>query len=375
LEEAQLHFMDAVSIENGASAETKITVKNKDAILLGYLVRTSPTADYVNGYAGPTECLMSLEKDGLTVRKVTLRKSYDTPSYVEQVTTDAPYLSSFAGRTLATLAGLDYERDHIEGVSGSTRTSYAIAESLKQRAEKLLQPATVAPPMLLYQNTDWVVLTMLVGGIFLAHSPWRGHVRVRLAWHWLLVLALGVGTGKLISLAGIIGWAQHGIAWRLAPGLVLLTAVALVFPWATKRQVYCHHVCPHGAAQALVGRLSIRKIILPERWHRWLKRLPGLLLLGILLCVVCRTQLQLTTDVSLLEPFDAWGGPVMLGIPLMLAVLGCMASAWVPMAYCHYGCPTGALLKYVRSKGRYDRLGPADLLAGLLVLLITGISR
>jgi hypothetical protein len=39
------------------------------------------------------------------------------------------------------------------------------------------------------------------------------------------------------------------------------------------------------------------------------------------------------------------------------------------MAYCHYGCPTGALLEFVRSHGPGDCFGRRDVAAALLVAL------
>jgi hypothetical protein len=39
------------------------------------------------------------------------------------------------------------------------------------------------------------------------------------------------------------------------------------------------------------------------------------------------------------------------------------------MAYCRYGCPTGALLEFIRAHGRSDRFGRRDVAALLLVAL------
>ena len=45
------------------------------------------------------------------------------------------------------------------------------------------------------------------------------------------------------------------------------------------------------------------------------------------------------------------------------------------MAYCHYGCPTGALLNFIRWHGTNDRLGSRDVAALFLVLLAFVLSR
>jgi len=46
---------------------------------------------------------------------------------------------------------------------------------------------------------------------------------------------------------------------------------------------------------------------------------------------------------------------------------GLLASVFLPQAYCHYGCPTGAVLKFLASSpGRWTR---RDAIAGGVVLV------
>ena len=53
----------------------------------------------------------------------------------------------------------------------------------------------------------------------------------------------------------------------------------------------------------------------------------------------------------------------------MIAILGLIASVFSPLAYCKYGCPTGALFKYLRRSSGTNRLSLRDLIASLLCLL------
>ncbi len=57
-----------------------------------------------------------------------------------------------------------------------------------------------------------------------------------------------------------------------------------------------------------------------------------------------------------------------------IALAGLVASLFVPMAYCHYGCPTGALLNFLRSHHRTDRFGRRDLVALALLALSAVLS-
>ena len=59
------------------------------------------------------------------------------------------------------------------------------------------------------------------------------------------------------------------------------------------------------------------------------------------------------------------GYPGLAGLALAWTAVGLVASLFVPMAYCRYGCPTGALLGYLRYNRRSDRLGAGDGVAAL----------
>lgn len=363
LDEAKKHFPVCASIKSDGP---RLAIRDGAGNLLGYILRTSPSADNVSGYAGPTECLVSLEPDAQTVRLVTVRKSYDNESYVEQVASDRGYLKLFAGRTLQTLAGMDFAKEEIEGVSGSTQTSYAVAESLKRRAEAVVNAPVEAKKSWSLSWQDGLIASFVAGGLMLSFSRLRGNARLRLIWQIMLVGCLGLYGGSLLSLSLFTGWWKHGFPWRSAPGLLLLASAALVIPWVTRRQLYCHHVCPHGAAQSLLGKLFKRKLVVSPRLHGLLTKVPALLLVLALLLMLVIPQLDLTTW----EPFDAWSIRATAWASGVIAILGLVASCFIPQAYCHYGCPTGALLRYLRSPGRTDRFSLADWIAGVMLVAV-----
>ena len=362
LAEAKKHFPAAVSVTVDGP---RLAIKDGQGMQLGFILRTSPSADNVSGYAGPTECLVSLDPDGQTVRLVTVRKSYDNESYVEQVASDRGYLKLFAGRTLQTLAGMDFAKEQIEGVSGSTQTSYAVAESLKRRAEAVVKTPAENRNRFRLTWQDGLIAAFVLGGVLLSFSRLRGNARLRLAWQLMLVGCLGLYGGNLLSLSLFTGWWKHGFPWRSAPGLLLLAAAALVIPWVTRRQLYCHHVCPHGAAQSLLGKLFKRKLVVSPRLHAWFTKVPAFLLVLAIVLTLVIPQLDLTTW----EPFDAWSIRATAWASGVIAILGLIASCFIPQAYCHYGCPTGALLRYLRSPGRTDRFSMADWIAGATLVI------
>ena len=197
----------------------------------------------------------------------------------------------------------------------------------------------------------------------------RGSARSRLALQIAVIVYLGIINHDMLSMALLVGWVQTRPPVHVAIGLVVLAAVSLLVPWIHRRQVYCHQLCPHGAAQELIGRAAARargsRRFVSRRTARVLSVLPGALVLLVVIVAVAPLPVPLVS----LEAFDAWTWPAAGVATLCIATVGLVASAFVPMAYCRFGCPTGAVLSFVWTRGRHDRFGRRDLF-GLAVLLV-----
>ncbi len=351
---------------------------------LGFALRTSPQGDNVPGYRGPTDSLIVLGPDGQTVMALRVRRSYDTPSYVDQVWRSETFLKLFEGRSIPQIAAMELPRFPVDGVSGATLTARGVAEGVKLRAlaETRTRPAEASWRP---SGRDWGLVAVIIGAVVMAFTPLRGFRWMRLGWQAILIGYVGIVNHDFVSLALVGGWAANGLPFKRAPGLVLLMAAAFLVPWLTRRQLYCHQLCPHGAAQQWLGgigarvrrTLSFRRAgragesrARPKERHAHpiasaLQRVPVLILAAALVIVVLGKGGLLTS----FEPFDAWAWRAAGVAAVVLAVVGLVAALSVPQAYCRYGCPTGALLHYVRSSGSADAWGRRDTVAlGLLAL-------
>ncbi|MEY4307096.1 MAG: Thiamine biosynthesis lipoprotein ApbE precursor, partial [Verrucomicrobiota bacterium] len=367
-------FPDATGFEPNVPRLGWNLVRGPNRALLGYVVRSSPSADEILGYAGPSETLIAVEPDGLRLRKVTLRTTYDTAEYVSRIRDQEP---DPQGRTFFTdltkwntreWADFDFRKAELDTVAGATLTSYAIAKGLQTRFADDAHGAH-REKVSLWQRLKGIALWCFVAGaLLMTFTPLHGRPVIRRLWQVLLVVGLGLWLGQLLSLSLFAGWARHGIPWAQAPALLILGAVALLVPWGARRQLYCHHACPHGAAQELLGGLERLHVAVPARWHGWLGKLPALALAGAFLAALAWPRWSLGQA----EPFDAWILGAGVVIPLILAVVGLLASVFVPQAYCKYGCPTGALFKFVRSASQAESWSRRDSWAA--VILVVGAA-
>lgn len=369
-------FPEATAFEPNTPRLGWNLVRGPNRAHLGYMVRSSPSADEVLGYAGPSESLVAVEPDGLRLRKVTLRSTYDTADYVSRIQDEEPdpqgrtYLSKLTQWNVREWAEFDFRKAELDTVSGATLTSYALAKGLQTRFaddQSGGQRSRVTTAERVRTGALWC---FVVGGLVMTFTGLHGRPLLRRLWQLLLVGGLGLWLGQLVSLSLFAGWARHGAPWAQAPALLALAGVALLVPWATRRQTYCHHVCPHGAAQELLGGFKRLHVTIPARWHAWLSRGPALALAGAFLAALLWPRWSLGQA----EPFDAWVLGLAVAIPLTLAVVGLLAAVSVPQAYCKYGCPTGALLKFVRTSSGDERWARRDTLAALILLVGAGVT-
>ncbi|QDV47395.1 Electron transport complex subunit RsxG [Stieleria neptunia] len=365
---------------------------------LGTVIRTGPLSDSIIGYQGPTELLIRVdsaadaednEQPPLTVADIKIRSSFDNEPYVGYCKTEYGFWALFTGRTLTGLADMDLDAERVEGVSGATMTSMAIAETLvasagrfqvrEQQREKANQASRSSwghwrnrvlemLEMRLTAAEVGCVLVLCLIPLFRMRG-WFRHQRIRKLWLVAVIAVIGIWSGNLISMALVAGWSGGGIAWQLAPALAAITIVAFVAPVGWKSNPYCNHLCPHGALQQLLRphHQSKRYWKPPARLVAVLKVLPGALLVLAYLTLLWRPAI----DLSSWEPFHAYLYRMAPWTAVALAGLTLLFSAFVPMGYCRLGCPTGRLLDHLRRSAGSDRLQLADGVAiGLLVVAL-----
>jgi len=372
LDEIRAVLPDAAELRDDPGERAGVFIHDAKGGQIGYAVRTAPISDSVIGYRGWTDSLIVLDP-GLRVLGVRVRSSQDTREHVGDVKGDPYFLKkTWKGKAWDLVASTTPEQAGIEGVAGASMTSLAVAEGVQKRLLAWKDEAAAATPVR-WRAHDFGVIAVTLAALVLAFTGTHGRPWLRRGFQVLVIGYIGFVTGDLLAQSLIAGWAQNGAPWRSAPGLVSLLAAALAVPWAAGKPLYCQHLCPHGAAQELVHKIA------PRRWRigiradldRALRWLPP----GLLAVVLVVAMLGLPIDLAHLEPFDAYVVQAAGWITIGLAIAGLIASLFVPMAYCHYGCPTGALLNFIRARGRADRFGLRDFTAALLAALAWALSH
>lgn len=374
-EEVTPYFPTCVRLRPSHTHPSLLDALDGAGALLGQVGRTSPHADQVIGYQGPVDVLLALDLNG-SLLAMKLRNSFENKPYSEYPDDDAYFASLFQGRSVAQLADVNLTEEEVEGVSGATMTSMAMAEGIVKAAgawerERARALAERNKPLLTWNARDYGSLAVILLAGFVGFSRAGKRKGVRLVHQVLLVGYLGLVNGHVLSQALFFGWAQSGAPWERAPVLALLSLAALLVPMTTGKAFYCHQLCPHGAAQQWARKLRKRPLRPPAKLNRILEGVP-FVLLGLVVFLAFTTSAHVVTP---LEPFDAYVWQVAGAATITIAVVGLVASAFVPMAYCRYGCPTGAMLKLFEFRrndngwNRRDHLSFAFLGLALLLYL------
>tara|TARA_R110002095_G_scaffold145332_2_gene125754 strand:+ start:4102 stop:5334 length:1233 start_codon:yes stop_codon:yes gene_type:complete len=366
LHEVKLILPAAHSLRVDSSDRMGLFILDQRQQTIGYAVRTSPISDKIIGYCGPSDTLVVFDELTGKIAGLSIRSSGDTTSHVKDVRNNRYFMNLWKQYSWNELADLDLKSGEIEGVSGATMTSMGIAHAITHRIQHSQQQAQTIQPFQFHLKD--ALLILIAGGACLItftrlkHYHWLRHLFKTAAFVYL-----GFLSGDLLAESLFAGWAKYAIPWRQLCGLVVLAALAILVPWTTRRNLYCQSICPHGTAQEYLGRIvpARRKWKIRPDIKRALRWIPGLLL-GLILCIIF---FDLPVDLAELEAFDAYLLASAGIASICIAVTGLLASLFVPQAYCHYGCPTGAIFEFIRSHGRADYFGKGDFVAALFLIM------
>lgn len=301
------------------------------------------------GYAGPVPVRVWLDADN-RVEAVEPLPNQETPFIFRTLETSGFWHSwdglpaevaattrvdAVTSATYSSLAASENVRAALATVTAAASASEAVALASTDGAETVRNG--LRPPTL----KEIAALAVLLAAALL--PLWIRSYRYRMVQQLCNVAVLGLWCGLLLSHGRLLGVVGGGLPRDFWEGLsvLLLLAVALLFPLFGHPAHYCTQVCPFGSLQELAGRIPA------PRWHlspTLLRRLSlarqvlwGGLMVGLVAGVGAGW-----TDWELFVAF-AWR----VAPPLLLALAGVslVLAVFVPRPYCRFVCPTGTLLR------------------------------
>lgn len=347
LEIATVELADAlVFFEQAEKVEVLDTVVSQvldvKGEVLGVVLNSTSLGSGISGFGGPTPLLVFVDSSH-KILGVKLLDNAETPSYLNRVVSKK-FINSWDGSTVQ--EALDIK---VEAVSGATFSSGAIAENMEVvlaaygavKGEKAIS-------WLWWVKNGFAIFVVLFG-LFCYFSP-RKYSKYR----WLLlgssVLILGFWQGKTFSLSLFYLWISNGIPlsmWFLF-GLFVLNILLAIFQ---NKSYYCTYVCPYGAAQELMGKVTKKKVKLPRIINVYIGNIREQIVLICMFLLIIRE----VNDLSQVEVFSGFGISTASHFVFGLFVLFLILSIFFKKPWCTSFCPTGYLLELFKNKGRLKK--------------------
>jgi NosR/NirI family nitrous oxide reductase transcriptional regulator len=347
-------FPKADALKDGRYPGSQLVMKGGET--LGTVIRSSRMGVSARGFNGISDVIVVLEPNGEKLLGIGLLGSRDNEPYVGDVGEEVKYADGFAGKTIEEVLAEDPLESPSLFTSGASYTNSAVVESVREMLRRhQSDEAERGFPWKSSLAIAWIALGV---GLAFHKTGKRRSLRITYA---VISVAAGIALGWLVSQDQLVGWGANGIGLRNIIPLLVLTAVALLVPAFTGKNVYCSHICPHGAAQTLAGQLFKKRFALPPKLHSIMVRVPWLTLLVIWVLAFVASGVPF----AYFEPFETWSSGFVAFVPAAIFTIGILSAFFLPQGYCHYGCPTGALLRFLtQAPGRWTS---KDSAAGIIV--------
>lgn len=305
----------------------------------GYLIYSAPFTNSILGYGGPTPLRIAMNPEKKIVDVIMLPGNDETPSYIKRVKRKGIF-ESWDNLTVD-----EALNKKVEAISGATMSSEAIIETMQHRLAMVNNSSFEKPFDWMKLVSNIAVLFVICLALFSFYVPQRAK-NIRLLLLSLSTLILGFWQGKMLSLASDYNWIINGINWSASWSLILILGISVTLPLISGKSLYCTYLCPYGALQELIGKVTKRKVVIPEKLRTILVRLRPVYLILIVVALLAGVPL----DLANFEPFAAFAIQSASTTVLILAGFFLGLSVFIGRPWCKYFCPTGTLLTQFNRK-------------------------
>ncbi|SEA71511.1 4Fe-4S binding domain-containing protein [Desulfuromusa kysingii] len=290
-------------------------------------------------YGGPLTVATVVDDKG-TIEHVAILQSTDTSSYLDQVV-GLGILRAFVKQPIDAMPQVDM-------ISGATISSSAITRGVEQAANNIgvakfnlpkiemeTAPATPETAKLI------TILLFFVAAYYLTskHFPWD-RKKTRVILMTLSVLTLGFTYGALISLSTVVTLLSGNWVKGLASYAPLFCLVLALIPFLfARKNLYCSVICPFGAVQEGLGKITGCSAPVRARWMVWLTRS------WVFMLLVAAVYFHAPSD-SIYEPFGKAFTFIGSGTVYALTILVVISSLLFKRPWCKLFCPATVLFDY-----------------------------
>lgn len=299
------------------------------------------------GYGGPLEVFILSDSVGQVIG-IEISEHSETLAYINKLK-QRSFFKQFEGKAVNSEFLVDKD---VDGVSGATLSSVAIAEACQEASWQLASEVYSLPLPVLKKQWDFGLKQILIILVFILAflSMYLRNKILRNITLAITIITTGFMFNSSVSITHFgrmfLGYIpsiqQHSEWWLLVFGTIILIIVY-------GRNIYCHATCPFKAVQVLLSKLSGINLTIPREVNKYLLKTSRLLLwlcLGLIF-------ISKNPTIASYEPFAMMFSLEGVGIQWYILPAALFGSLLFSNFFCRYFCPVGAgfdlLVKY-RSK-------------------------
>lgn len=306
------------------------------------------------GYGGPLLVGTVLSPEG-AVKAIVILEHKETPSYIHKIT-KAGFFRQFDKKQAGDSLAFNYD---VDGVSGATLSTRAIASSVQSVAHTIAQAELKITPKKAEVKWSIGIQEIVIALLFLLSycmPKFKQLAKYRFPFLLLSVVILGFWLNRSLSMGQI---SALFLGYFPVPGENLLWYIVLIGAFApalfTGKNLYCTYVCPFCGLQETTHKISRINLAL-GKYMKWIR-------LGkevILFLVLFLAFLALNPSVSSFEPFGTIFGLNGSSYQWYLLFVILLSSFFIRRFWCHAFCPVGTILDKAAGLSRKakNKLGP-----------------
>ncbi|UCC29318.1 MAG: FMN-binding protein [Phycisphaerales bacterium] len=289
-----------------------------------------------SGYGGPLLVIVGIDTEGHVVGARVVEHR-ETPLFLRMARVSR-FFASLTGRSFDRI---DYDYEHVVGVTGASRSAGAITAGVRAAVMKIaarkfsIQLSSPERPFEfgILEITLLVLFTIGIASQYLGSS-----VSELLRWASQIVGLLIIGFWKnspltIAKITALLAGYFPGLRWSVSLYLLITGFVLTVMIFGTS--IYCSHVCPFGAVQRCIGAVGGRSARLPTRSVRLLRGLRNFIVFFAVFSALIVSKPALASY----EPFAvvfALKGSLLQWFLLLIVIL---ASLVINRPWCRLFCP------------------------------------
>lgn len=295
------------------------------------------------GYNGKVSVLVQTCLDKIIYTVIPL-VHHETPSFFKKLERNG-FFDKMSGKEIK----IFLENEPIDVISGATISSKAVMQAIQSsysKAENIPISQSTYP---VFGLLEILVLSLLISGLLIAKIKNRKLKRYFLWTSMILSFALlGLVYNQHITLSrisAILNGYFPSLYNELYFYILLFGSILIIL--FTRKNIYCHSVCPFGVAQAILAKTGNAKTFHPK-YYKYLKLFQGLIALTVLLISLALNNPTLAQYEVFGAFFQLTANSILFGVLFIVIVL----SLFIYKPWCNFMCPIDSVFRYLDLSGK-----------------------